>query len=74
MKIFLLICVICYVKHPEPLYRLIGDLLSKLNEDEYGKWSVMNKQYLNSVYENKGKCVANDVLLNEWNIDYTPKP
>jgi len=36
-------------------------LLSKLNEDEYGECSVMNKQYLRSVYENKEKCVAKGV-------------
>ena len=40
-------------------------MLSKLNEDEYGECSVMNKQYLRSVYENKEKCVANGVLLKE---------
>ena len=40
-------------------------LLSKLNEDEYGEYSVMNKQYLRSEYENKEKCVANGVLLKE---------
>jgi dTDP-4-amino-4,6-dideoxygalactose transaminase len=40
-------------------------LLSKLNEDEYGECSVMNKQFLRSVYENKEKCVANGVLLKE---------
>ena len=40
-------------------------MLSKLNEDEYGECSVMNKQYLRSVYENKEKCVANGILLKE---------
>ena len=40
-------------------------LLSKLNEDEYVECSVTNKQYLRSVYENKEKCVANGVFLNE---------
>ena len=40
-------------------------LLSKLNENEYGECSVMNKQFLRSVYENKEKCVANGVLLKE---------
>jgi len=40
-------------------------LLYKLNEDEYGECSVMNKQYLRSVYENKEKCAANGVLLKE---------
>jgi len=40
-------------------------LLSKLNEDECGECSVMNKQYLRNVYENKEKCVANGVLLKE---------
>ena len=40
-------------------------MLSKLNEDEYGECSVMNKQFLRSVYENKEKCVANGVLLKE---------
>ena len=39
-------------------------LLSNLNEDEYGEWSVINKQCLRSVYEKK-KCVTNGVLLNE---------
>jgi len=41
-------------------------LLSKLNQDEYGECSVMNKQYLISTYEYKEKCVANGVLLKEW--------
>jgi len=40
-------------------------LLSKLNEDEYGEYSLMNKQYLRSVYENKEKCAANVVLPKE---------
>ena len=37
-------------------------MLSKLNEDDYSECSVINKQYLRSVYENKEKCVANGVL------------
>ena len=37
----------------------------KLNEHEYGECSVMNKQYLRSVYENKEKWAANGILLKE---------
>ena len=40
-------------------------MLSKLNKDEYDECSVMNKQYLRSVYENKEKCAGNGVLLKE---------
>ena len=40
-------------------------LLSKLNEDEYGECSVMNKQYLRSVYENKERFLGNVVLPKE---------
>ena len=63
VKTFLLICVICYITHPVSINNIL--LLSKLNDEEYGECSVMNKQYFRSVYENKETCVANGVLLNE---------
>ena len=66
MKIFVLICVICLCKTSRTSLSINRRfVLSKLNEDEYGECSVMNKQYLRSVYENKEKCVANGVLLKE---------
>ena len=40
-------------------------LLSKLNKDEYGECSVVNKQYIRSVNGNNEKYAGNSVLLKE---------
>jgi hypothetical protein len=47
-----LCCLLCKTSRT-PGSINISLLLSKLNEDEYGECSVMNKQYLRIVYENK---------------------